>query len=192
MAELMGSARIAYAADAVLMYREMNCKEIRHYYGEFLNENRDAAVVYKEALRKAGIAPVILDLDKGRDGMTRGKWAAEFSFCTSTFRELTPASRTRIRIPKMGSLMPPGLIDESEPAPAGHAALRDTPLPLPPAGPAGFIEQPRRLERKSTQELATSMGAATDETTPADRLQTGKPLKKGRKNDPVREPQTRS
>jgi replicative DNA helicase len=192
MAELMGSARIAYAADAVLMYREMTDKEIRHYYGEFVDKNKDAAAEYKEALRKAGIAPVILDLDKGRDGMTRGRWAAEFSFYKSTFREITPESSTRIRMPKTGSLMPPGMIDGSEPAPAGHAASRDTPLPLPPAGPAGFIEKPRRLERMSTQELATSMGAATDETTTADRLQTGKPLRKGRKNDPVREPQAQS
>src|SRR5262249_13972670 len=69
MSEVMGSARLAYAADAVLLYREMGTKEIEKHYGASGTEDANQR---REALKAKGIAPVTLILEKGRDGMTRG------------------------------------------------------------------------------------------------------------------------
>src|SRR5581483_4648655 len=82
MSELMGSARLGYAGDAVLLYREMNLKEIGAFYGGLGEED---AKKRREALKNEGIAPIMLILEKGRDGMTRGKWGTEFHFKKSRF-----------------------------------------------------------------------------------------------------------
>lgn len=85
MSELMGSARIGYAADAVLLYREMSKKELAAHYGvapEMVDQKR-------ASLLENGIVPVTLILEKGRDGMTRGPWSMEFYFKSSQFEELS-------------------------------------------------------------------------------------------------------
>src|SRR5262249_43997524 len=87
MSEGMGSARIGNAPDAVLLYREMSTKESEQHYGD---SGTDAANHRREALKAQGIAPVTLILEKGRDGMTRGRWCMEFLFEKSTFVELKP------------------------------------------------------------------------------------------------------
>jgi replicative DNA helicase len=85
LADLMGSARLGYGADAVLLYRR-------------ILEDEDVAEVYEaagrataptaEQLENDGIAPVMLTLAKGRDGMRLGEWPLEYHFNRSIFREI--------------------------------------------------------------------------------------------------------
>lgn len=126
MSELMGSARLGYAADAVLLYREMGDKEMEQYYGV---KTKEGAAKKRESLHKQGITPVILILEKGRDGMIRGKWGAEFHFNKSVFRELTPDQHL------LPSAPPPADTPPGNGAPgSNNGATPSGSLPLPPAG----------------------------------------------------------
>ena len=80
--DLMGSARLGYAADAVLLMRPMNPEEMNERFrsvatGEGLARDLD----------QDGISPLMFELAKGRDGMTRGQWPAEFHFRRGTISE---------------------------------------------------------------------------------------------------------
>jgi len=99
LAELMGSARLGYAVDYALLYRRMTTEEKgRHYSSE-----------REQQLEAKGIAPIMLSLEKGRDGMTRGSWPMEFHFWKSIFAEIAP-------VPADGYtfIMPPEESDEGE------------------------------------------------------------------------------
>jgi len=85
LSELMGSARLGYAADGVLLYRTMGLKEMEKYYG---TKTKEAAHNKQARLVEQGISPAMLTLEKGRDGMTRGGWGVEFHFRQSRFVEL--------------------------------------------------------------------------------------------------------
>jgi replicative DNA helicase len=80
LAELMGSARLGYAVDYALLYRRMTPEESGNYFGM-----RSA-----ESLQDEGVAPIMLSLEKGRDGMTRGSWGMTFLFWKSIFNEIEP------------------------------------------------------------------------------------------------------
>src|SRR5262249_31613385 len=67
-ADLMGSARIAYAADAILLYHTMEDDEVGGYAWPVPWDDQQNA----SSLQHDGIAPVKLTLAKGRDGMRRG------------------------------------------------------------------------------------------------------------------------
>jgi replicative DNA helicase len=96
LADLMGSARLGYGADAVLLYRR-------------ILEDEEVAKVYEAAgrmtaptvgqLEEEGIAPVMLSLAKGRDGMRLGEWPLEYHFNRSIFREIERGA---------GPVLPPG------------------------------------------------------------------------------------
>lgn len=90
LAELMGSARLAYAADAVLSIRDMDIPEAKQAYGwgEPLEVSDDEAKRRIEEMQRRGVVPQLVRLEKGRDGMTRGEWGHEFNFRTLTFTEL--------------------------------------------------------------------------------------------------------
>jgi len=88
----MGSARLGYAADGVLLYRKMNHKETAHYYGTTGKPDAEAKQL---DMNERGIAPMILTLEKGRDGMIRGSWGVEFHFHQSRFVELASTTRAR-------------------------------------------------------------------------------------------------
>jgi replicative DNA helicase len=85
LADLMGSARLGYGADAVLLYRR-------------IVEDDDLAAIYEDAgrgtpptagqLENEGISPIMLSLAKGRDGMRLGEWPLEYHFNRSIFREI--------------------------------------------------------------------------------------------------------
>ncbi len=92
LSELMGSARLPYAADGVLLYRPMDYKEMQHYYD--VPMTKDYAATYRQILADNGIAPLMLILDKGRDGMIRGEWGIEFHFRKTRFRELEHGTGT--------------------------------------------------------------------------------------------------
>jgi replicative DNA helicase len=90
LSELMGSARLGYAPDAVLLYRPMNAKDVRTHY---TNIDDDAvAEIRLRVLEQDGRAPIVLTLAKGRDGMSRGEWGMEFHFRRSRFEDLEPCS----------------------------------------------------------------------------------------------------
>jgi replicative DNA helicase len=99
LADLMGSARLGYAADAVFLYRRMNDDEITNAYSGSMGTVRTM-----EQLEEQGISPVYLRLEKGRDGMRRGEWGLEYRFNRSIFREIEP-TRTRMNVAR---LLPPG------------------------------------------------------------------------------------
>jgi hypothetical protein len=85
LADLMGAARIAYAADAVLLYSRMTPAEVKRTYG--LGGATKGAVAQRLAQLDAdGVAPMIVSLAKGRDGMRRGEWPMEFRYRRSTWR----------------------------------------------------------------------------------------------------------
>ncbi len=103
-------------------------------HGTALVHDKTAAEARRDSLKEQGVAPVMLILDKGRDGMVRGKWGAEFHFRTSTFYEFGPGTQGLIYTP------PPPVDD---PPPNGHchaattngcAAPAGAHLPLPPPG----------------------------------------------------------
>ncbi len=84
LADLMGSARIAYAADAVLTFQPMrDTDEVAQYGWPTFSQNLHDL----ESMQQAGISPVRLELVKGRDGMMRGGWGLAFHFQESRFTE---------------------------------------------------------------------------------------------------------
>lgn len=144
MSELMGSARLGYAADAVLLYREMNKKEMEVCYGV----SDKTADERRAALAEQGIAPVTLILEKGRDGMIRGKWGVEFHFNKSVFTELPPKAHLLASCP----LKDEEADDEKTPPSNGH-------LPLPPP-PSGFqAKVKKKAKGKSSGSVPTDKGA---------------------------------
>lgn len=118
MSELMGTARLGYAADAVILYREMSDGEITVYYGSVTKPSIKAR---RRSLLDNGIAPIMLILEKGRDGMQRGSWGADFHFRTSSIKELEPVK-----------LVPD---DDDEPTGA-NGAEQNAESSLPPLSPA--------------------------------------------------------
>ena len=110
LSDLMGSARLGYGADAVLLYRRITDDEqIETIYGV---QNGQETL---EQLERDGIAPIMLELAKGRDGMRIGEWPMEYLYNRSIFREINrnqsgqfPAGR---RTPRPQS-PPPGAFAE--------------------------------------------------------------------------------
>jgi replicative DNA helicase len=178
MSELMGSARLGYAADAVLLYREMTTREIQEHYRV---HEKDRAERHRDALKEEGIAPVMLILEKGRDGMQRGKWPTEFFFRKSVFREIVPCAR-----PSTAPVSPPpddsadGDGDGEPPEPVRVTADGEPPEPvrvtadgrmhLPPLGrcDSGKVKR-RRAARPSRGKkgVKAKTTAAADEEQPA-------------------------
>jgi replicative DNA helicase len=91
-ADLMGAARTAYAADAVILYRRMTPTEVKKTYG-LGAASKELVAQHLAQLDEAGVTPMIVSLAKGRDGMRRGEWALEFAYRISTWRRppITPA-----------------------------------------------------------------------------------------------------
>jgi replicative DNA helicase len=86
LADISGAGRITYAADAAILYRAMNLKEIRLTYG--LEGASTSQVAQRLAqLDAAGTSPMIVVMAKARDGMKRGEWPAEFWYQRSQWRK---------------------------------------------------------------------------------------------------------
>jgi hypothetical protein len=98
LAELMGSARLGYAVDYALLYGRMTANDFGDYY---------ASERSQEKLQDDGIAPIMLSLEKGRDGMTRGRWAMEFHFRESKFEEIEALPVDISSLLVMGPVVPP-------------------------------------------------------------------------------------
>ena len=95
--DLMGSARLGYSADGVLLMRPMDEKELEERYASLGGEEK-----IREQLGHEGVSPLMITLAKGRDGMTRGSWPAEFHFQQSAISEGVPAR------PSLGLVRPQG------------------------------------------------------------------------------------
>lgn len=93
LSELMGSARVGYAPTAVLLYRPMNDHELQDYYDTVVT--KEYSKKFRKNLAEIGIAPLMLILEKGRDGMIRGEWGVEFHFKKTQFRELEKGGGTQ-------------------------------------------------------------------------------------------------
>jgi replicative DNA helicase len=101
LADLMGSARLGYGADAVLLYRRLvDDDAIADVYDA---AGRDTAPTAGQ-LENEGIAPILLSLAKGRDGMRLGEWPLEYHFNRSIFREI---ERRRQPMLPAGRRVPP-------------------------------------------------------------------------------------
>lgn len=92
--DLMGTARLGYAADAALLCRAMTAAEMAAYYpglgGPKGKPDEEVADKKRAELAGQGIAPVMFALAKGRDGTRRGKWGEAFHYNVSRF-EFLPA-----------------------------------------------------------------------------------------------------
>jgi replicative DNA helicase len=135
LADLMGSARIAYAADAVLLYRRLESEqEAEKVYGpkNIRSESRLAE------LEQDGIAPMMLSLAKGRDGMRLGQWPVSFFFTQSLFREVEPYNRASPVPVPVGTSRPAVL----PPSPGGRVSIR-LPQPGGRASPRTLVDDAR-------------------------------------------------
>lgn len=84
LSEFMGTARLTYAVDFALLFKRMSDSEIHEWFGV----DKDAVKGLRETLDHQGIAPMMLSLEKARDGMTKGKWGIRYFFRTSRLQEI--------------------------------------------------------------------------------------------------------
>jgi KaiC/GvpD/RAD55 family RecA-like ATPase len=91
--DLMGTARLGYAAEAILLCRRLTLTEMGDFYpGIRGNEGKVTEIAAERKIGELagnGISPVMFALAKGRDGTRRGKWAEEFHFNKSQFKIIT-------------------------------------------------------------------------------------------------------
>ena len=114
LADFMGSARLPYALDAAFLFRRLEGGG-----GEAHSFDWSAVGVpspSEEAFAQAEVAPILLELVKGRDGFTQGSVALAFEYTRSRFTEVP-------RLPGHG-------------ASAHHPAAGATPFPPPNGLPA--------------------------------------------------------
>jgi hypothetical protein len=146
LSELMGTARVGYAPTAVLLYRPMDHKEMQHYYDLPLTKQHGEK--YRKSLAEIGIAPLMLILEKGRDGMIRGEWAVEFHFRRTRFREIKPGEGTKAKLAHGISKHEHDIITANLASPeaieAGKSAATQPALP-----PVGFGKT--KLAKKSSK-----------------------------------------
>ena len=98
LADLMGTARLGYGADAALFLRRMEKDEYERYYGQDSSDYEQ----HLERLRERGKSPLVLSIAKGRDGMMHGDIPIEFDFRKSTMCELRngiPIGRPTVEFP---------------------------------------------------------------------------------------------
>lgn len=146
--ELMGSARLAYAADAVLLYHEMSDKQVMEHYGL----GKDDVAAKRKALADKGVVPLVLNLEKGRDGMRRGYWTAEFDYRRSVFVEKEPGAKAVKSLPA-GS---------GDPAPGKGPAGTDTKLPpAENAAPFATLKKGGNGKKKSASGNGKQQGKST-------------------------------
>jgi replicative DNA helicase len=87
LADLMGSARLPYALDAAFVLRRLeseNCPEIDEFNWSLVGVNMPSA----QAFEQVAVAPIMLELVKGRDGFQQGSIALAFEYEKSRFLEI--------------------------------------------------------------------------------------------------------
>ena len=97
LADLMGSARLGYGADAVLLYRRVTDED---QIGEIYEAQGRVPTI--EELESEGIVPIMLAMAKGRDGMRIGEWPVEYHFNRSIFREIERSQTPRLPAGRRG------------------------------------------------------------------------------------------
>lgn len=149
-ADIMGSARLGYCADAILLYQEMPDIRLPLYYP--YAANNPSTVI--EDLKERGIVPIMLSLEKGRDGMSRGSWGAEFHFTKSKFRELSQ----HLSIPAE---------DDDDAVASGHGGTAPGRPPLPPEGPGRQGKGKKAKAKAAVEGQQQTSSAAMPKTTMA-------------------------
>ena len=89
LSDFMGTARLTYAVDYALLFTRMSDKEICEWFGV----EKAAVQSKRDKLDAQGIAPMMLCLEKARDGMVKGKWGFRYHFKTSRFQEIERRQR---------------------------------------------------------------------------------------------------
>ncbi len=134
--DLMGTTRLAYAADAILLMRPMTDPDVARIY----NVGKDSAKLKRTTLKGHKITPLVLKIEKARDGSYRGDVPLEFEYTRST---MTPVDEPFGGDPTVGPLHPAGPAPSPSPSPqattgasAGDPAGDEHAGPAsPPAGP---------------------------------------------------------
>jgi replicative DNA helicase len=107
--DLMGSARLGYGADSVILMRPADSDLISRRY-----EGLDADLA-RDELQRLGISPLTFELAKARDGMTKGQWCVDFHFRESRIEEEAtrlPNLRTGpFPVPRGGPIVTPPDVD---------------------------------------------------------------------------------
>jgi hypothetical protein len=81
----MGSARLGYGADCVLLFTRIeSADEVAACSWPGVSK----AAATPRLLEERFVAPIRLTLARGRDGMRRGKWPLAFHFAQSRFEEV--------------------------------------------------------------------------------------------------------
>jgi hypothetical protein len=95
LSEFMGTARLTYAIDYALIYRRMQLNEMERFYNVFAA----TAEEHRTSLERRGIAPVVVTLEKARDGMTKGDIALEFHYRRSQHKALSEPEDGLVQTP---------------------------------------------------------------------------------------------
>ncbi|MEJ7640097.1 MAG: DnaB-like helicase C-terminal domain-containing protein, partial [Singulisphaera sp.] len=85
--DLMGSNRLTFAPDCIMMLRRMNAADMKTTYG---CEKKEAPAQLKH-LVSLGVTPLMLEIVKGRDGMFRGEIPLEFEYTRSRIQAVVGA-----------------------------------------------------------------------------------------------------
>lgn len=147
--DLMGTTRLAYAADAILLLRPMTDPDVERVY----KVQKDSVKLKRSTLKGHRITPLVLKIEKARDGSFRGDVPLEFEYTRST---MTPVDEPFGDDPTVGPLHPanpapppstppqtqPGEL-AGDPVGDGHAgpasASAGQEVPQPPQGPPGQV-----------------------------------------------------
>jgi hypothetical protein len=97
--DLMGSSRLAFTADILILLYKPSPSELKRAYG-LPNAAKETVATCLAALEKDGKTPVVVSLAKGRDGMRRGAWMVEFEYKRSKFRAV------EVKPPATGGVLP--------------------------------------------------------------------------------------
>lgn len=150
--DLMGTTRLGYAADAILLLRLMTDLDVARIY----NVGKDSAKLKRTTLKGQKISPLVLKIEKARDGSYRGDVPLEFEYTRST---MTPVYEPFGDDPTVGPLHPanpapsPLTTPQTQPGASacdpvgdghvGHASAPAGPgAPQPPQGPPGQVVVP--------------------------------------------------
>jgi replicative DNA helicase len=120
LSDLMGSARLAYALDAAFLFRRLGDEDAAEVHS-FDWSAVGVPSPGEAAFAQAEVAPILLELVKGRDGFAQGSVALAFEYTKSRFTEVQ-------RLPGHGGS-------------AHHPAAGATPFPPPNGLPAPIAPQ---------------------------------------------------
>lgn len=173
--DLMGTTRLAYAADAILLLRPMTDPDVERVY----KVKKESVKLRRDLLKGHRITPLVLKVEKARDGSFRGDVPLEFEYTRST---MTPVDDPFVGDPAVGPLHPSGpapspmtspeaptVASAGGPAEDGQAGPTPAPAvsiapPLAEPGKAGMTSGVATTGTDREQVLAAMAGFPAGET----------------------------